>query len=133
MVDVAAGHADIAIGSVLSSLPLIKGGKLKALAVTGSRRQAAMPQVPTVAEAGLPGYAADNWWGVLAPAGTPAEIVARLDKTIAELLATPEARKYFGDESAEIAYQNREEFGRFLAADTLRWSHLIKQSGITLD
>lgn len=133
MADVIAGHADISIGSVLSALPHVKSGRLKALAVSGSRRQATMPDVPTMAEAGYPGYEADNWWGLLAPAGTPADVVETLSRSIGEIMAMPQTASRFEADGVTVSYQAPAAFKSFMEAESRKWSQLIRASGITAE
>lgn len=130
LADVSAGHAQVSVGTVLQALPHVKSNRLRPLAVSGPHRQAVLPAVPTVDESGLKGYEADNWWGILAPAGTPPEIVNKLSKTIGDILAKPETRKRLEAESATVAYLAPEAFGKFLANETSKWAELIKKLGI---
>ncbi|MDO9436416.1 tripartite tricarboxylate transporter substrate binding protein [Hydrogenophaga sp.] len=133
MADVVAGHANISIGSVLSSLPNVKSGRLKALAVSGTKRQSSMPDVPTMAEAGYPGYEADNWWGLLAPAGTPAEVIDTLSRAIGEIMAAPTTAARFAPEGVLVSYQKPGEFARFMETETVKWTQIIKAAGITAE
>lgn len=133
MADVVAGHADISIGSVLSSLPNVKGGRLKALAVSGTKRQSTMPDVPTMAEAGYPGYEADNWWGLLAPAGAPAEVVDTLSRAIGEIMEAPATAARFAPEGVLVSYQKPADFKSFMETETVKWARIIKAAGITAE
>lgn len=133
MADVVAGHADISIGSVLSSLPNVKSGRLKALAVSSTKRQSSMPDVPTMAEAGYPGYEADNWWGLLAPAGTPPEVVDALARAIGEIMAAPATAARFAPEGVLVSYQKPADFTRFMETESVKWTRLIKAAGITAE
>ncbi|WP_296468040.1 tripartite tricarboxylate transporter substrate binding protein [Pigmentiphaga sp.] len=133
LADVAAGHAQVSVGTVLQALPHVKANRLRPLAVSGPQRQAVLPDVPTVDEAGLSGYDGDNWWGLLAPAGTPQAIVDKLSKTVADILAEPEMRRRLEAESATVAYLAPEPFGKFLASETIKWAELIKRLGIQAD
>ena len=101
MMDLIAGQADVSVGSVIQMLPHVRSGKLKALGTTGAKRSPVLPDVPTVAEAGVPGYEATNWWGLLAPAGTPRSIVDRLHQEVAAVQASTETRRRFETEGAE--------------------------------
>jgi tripartite-type tricarboxylate transporter receptor subunit TctC len=130
MVDVIAGNTQIAIGSLIQILPQIRSGRLKALGVGSSRRVAVLPDVPTIAEAGVPGYEASNWWGILAPAGTPAAIVERLHKELAVIVASAETKKRFEAEGAEAVQMSTGEFGKFIAAETAKWAKVVKEAGI---
>ncbi|OVZ58327.1 hypothetical protein CDO44_14945 [Pigmentiphaga sp. NML080357] len=133
LTDVAAGHAQVSVGTVLQALPHVKANRLRPLAVSGAKRQAVLPDVPTVEEAGLSGYDGDNWWGVLAPAGTPQPIVDKLSKAIGDILAEPDMRRRLEAESASVAYLAPEPFGKFLAGETTKWAELIKRLGIQAD
>jgi tripartite-type tricarboxylate transporter receptor subunit TctC len=130
MVDVIAGNTQIAIGSLIQILPQIKSGRLKALGVGSAKRVAVLPDVPTIAEAGVPGYEATNWWGILAPAGTPAAVVERLHKELAVIVASAETKRRFEAEGAEAVQMSSEEFGKFIAAETAKWAKVVKEAGI---
>lgn len=130
MIDTIGGHSHISLGSLIQQLPHIRSGKLKALATGGARRSAVLPEVPTIAEAGVPGYEASNWWGMVAPAGTPPAVVARLDKELAGILATPEVQKRFLAEGADVDHVSQAEFGKFIAAETAKWGRIIKEANI---
>jgi tripartite-type tricarboxylate transporter receptor subunit TctC len=130
MVDVIAGNTQIAIGSLIQILPQIKSGRLKALGVGSAKRVAVLPDVPTIAEAGVPGYEATNWWGILAPAGTPAAVVERLHKELAVIVASAETKRRFEAEGAEAVQMSSEEFGTFIAAETAKWAKVVKEAGI---
>jgi len=130
MTDLLAGHVQLSVGSVVQLLPHIRSGKLKALGVGGARRIQALPEVPTISEAGLPGYEASNWWGILAPAGTPAPVLARLREEIAAILESAETRKRFEVEGGEVVKMDPAEFAALIAAETAKWSQVVKQAGI---
>ncbi|HEV8310015.1 MAG TPA: tripartite tricarboxylate transporter substrate binding protein [Methylomirabilota bacterium] len=131
-IDVIAGNTQISIGSLIQMLPHVRSGRLKVLATGGSRRSAALPEVPTIAEAGVPGYDANNWWGILAPAGTPPAIVGRLHKELSVILGSAETQKRFEVEGAEAVRMDPSEFGRFIAAEILKWARVVKEAGISL-
>jgi tripartite-type tricarboxylate transporter receptor subunit TctC len=130
LTDTLAGHVHMNLGSLVQMLPHIRSGKLKALGVGGARRNATLPGVPTIAEAGVPGYEANNWWGVLAPAGTPGAIAGRLRQEIAAILESPETRRRFEVEGGETAHVSADEFAALVAAETEKWSRVVKQAGI---
>jgi tripartite-type tricarboxylate transporter receptor subunit TctC len=130
MVDVIAGNTQIAIGSLIQMLPQIRTGRLKALGVGSTRRVAVLPDVPTIAEAGVPGYEASNWWGILAPAGTPVAVVERLHKELSVIVKSAETKKRFEAEGAEAVQMSAEEFGKFIAAETAKWAKVVKEAGI---
>jgi len=130
MVDVIAGNSQIVIGTVVQALPQIKAGKLRALGVASKKRLAALPDVPTIDESGLPGYEASNWWGMMYPAGTPRRIVDRIDKELASILTLPEVTKRFAADGAEPDHMSGTEFAKFIAVETAKWTRVVKEAGI---
>jgi tripartite-type tricarboxylate transporter receptor subunit TctC len=133
MMDLIAGQADASVGSLIQMLPHIRSGKLKALGTTGAKRSAVLPDVPTVAEAGVPGYEATNWWGFLAPAGTPPAIVERLHQEVVAVQASAETKRRFESEGAEALQMSPTDFGAFIAAETAKWARVVKEAGITAE
>ena len=131
--DLIAGQVQLMFDNLPPSLPQIKGGKLRALAVTSTARAPALPDVPTVAEAGLPGFEASSWFGILAPAGTPPEIIAKLNAEIAKWLASPEAREKMLALGANAAGGAPEDFAKHIAAETAKWQKVVKASGAKVD
>lgn len=130
MMDVVAGNTQIAIGSLIQMLPQIKSGRLKALGVGSAKRVPALPDVPTISEAGVPGYEATNWWGIVVPAGTPRPVIDRLHQELTVILASAETKKRFETEGGEAAHMSSDEFGRFIAAETAKWAKVVKEAGI---
>ena len=130
LTDTIAGQVQLNVGSVIQNLPHVRSGKLKALGVGGAKRIAALPDVPTFAEQGVHGADANNWWGVVVPAGTPAAAIARLHQEIAAVLDSPETRKRFDLEGAEILRMGPAQFGELIASETARWTRVVKQAGI---
>src|SRR6266487_969007 len=130
MMDVIAGNTQIAIGSLIQTLPHIRSGRLKPLGVGSAKRVPALPDLPTISEAGVPGYEATNWWGIVAPAGTPRPVIERLHKELAVILASAETKKRFETEGGEAAQMSPEEFGRFIASETEKWAKVVKEAGI---
>lgn len=131
MLDVMAGNPQIIMGALVQTLPQIKAGKFKALAVGGAKRSPALPDVPTLSEAGVPGYEAVNWWGIVVPAGTPKGILDRLHRELSAVQKLPEMVKRFEAEAVEPVAMTQAEFGRYLEQDTAKWARLIKEAGIT--
>ncbi len=131
MIDVIGGHTKLLFSSLVQTTPHIRSGKLKALAVGGSKRNAVLPDVPTVAESGVPTYEAVNWWGLVAPAGTPAPIVERLHKVVQEVQTSAEVQKQFAAEGAEIVRMSAAEFGTFMEKEMTKWGRVVKEGGIT--
>jgi tripartite-type tricarboxylate transporter receptor subunit TctC len=130
LTDTIAGQVQMNVGSVVQNLPHVRSGKLKALGIGGGKRIAAMPEVPTFAEAGVVGAEANNWWGILAPVGTPAPVLARLQQEIAVILDGAETRKRFELEGAEVLRMSPAQFGDLLAAETMKWTQVVKQAGM---
>jgi tripartite-type tricarboxylate transporter receptor subunit TctC len=130
MIDVMGGQAHMTIGSIVQSLVHIRSGRLKAIATGSAKRAAALPDLPTIAEAGVPGYEAANWWSIAAPAGTPPAIVARLNAEIGTYLRLPETRKRFTDEGAEVDIKSPEELRRMIPIDIAKWTQVAKAAGM---
>ena len=130
---VLSGEVQLTPGGILAMMPHVKAGKLKALAVTGSRRSPAAPEFPTVAESGLPGFAASGWWGVLAPAGTPKAIVTRLHSELARLLQAPELRDRLARDGIDTVGNSPEEFDAYIRQEIKTWAKVVKDSGARID
>ncbi len=131
MLDVMAGNTQLVLGSLVQTLPQIKSGKLKALGVGGPKRSPTLPDVPTIAEAGVPGYEAVNWWGILAPTGTPKPILDRLYKEFTSIQKSPEIIKRFESEAVDPVQMTQAEFAKYIETETAKWSKVIKEAGIT--
>jgi tripartite-type tricarboxylate transporter receptor subunit TctC len=131
LVDLVAGRvALLATSSMSLVVPHVRAGRLRALGVTSAARTAALPDISTIAEAGLPGYEAVQWSGLLAPAGTPREIVVKLHQESTAILRTAEARERLAADSAELVLSSPEEFAAFLKAETVKWARVAKAAGI---
>ena len=131
LVDLLAGRVAImATASMALLIPHVKTGKLRALGVTTAHRIRALPDVPTIAEAGLPGYESVQWSGMLAPAGTPREIIILLHREAVSILRAPEARERLANDGAEVVGSSPEEFSAFLRAETVKWAKVAKVAGI---
>jgi tripartite-type tricarboxylate transporter receptor subunit TctC len=136
LVDMVGGHMDVMFDNLPSSMPQIKAGKLKALAVTSATRSSALPDVPTIAEAGGPqlkGYEASSWFGLLAPAGTPADIVNRIQQESAKALASPEVKEKLQAQGAIPGGNTPAEFAKMIAAEHVKWAKVVKDSGAKVD
>ena len=131
--DLIAGHADVSMGSVIQMLPHIRGGKLRALGTTGAARNVVLPDVPTIAEAGVAGHEASIWWGIVAPAGTPQPIVDRLNTDLSMIALSAETKKRFQAEGAEARRMTPSEFGKFIADETAKWAWVVKVAGISAE
>lgn len=130
MADVIAGNTQICLGSLIQMIPNVNSGRLKMLAVGSAKRVKAFPDVPTIAESGVPGYDASNWWGILAPAGTPQPVVARLSKEIMAIVDSPDIRKRFESQGADAESMAPAEFGKFINAEMTKWARVVKEAGI---
>ena len=133
LTDLLGGQVQLMFDNLPPSLPHIKAGKLKALAVTTSERAPALPDVPTIAESGLPGFEASSWFGLLAPAGTPREIVLKINGEIARWVATPEAKEKMTAIGANAKGGTPEDFVRHIADETAKWQKVVKESGAKVD
>jgi tripartite-type tricarboxylate transporter receptor subunit TctC len=132
-IDVMTGQVQLAFSSLTSVLPHVKAGKLKALAITVKSRSALAPAIPTMDEAGLPGYEASIWNGLLAPAGTPRPIVNRLNEAVVQILKSPQAQERYAAVGAEIRYNSPDEFHALIRSEITKWAKVIKAAGIRAD
>ena len=133
VIDLIAGRIQVAFASN-SSLPHIRAGRLVALAVTSARRSSALPELPTIAESGVPGYEASGWYGVLVPARTPRAIIVRLHDDIARILREPEVRAQLAANTIEVAVSaTPNDFNAFLVRESAKWSMLVKESSAKAD
>jgi tripartite-type tricarboxylate transporter receptor subunit TctC len=127
--DVLSGQVHLAMDGLLPVQPLIKDGRLKALALASSRRSQSNPEIPTIAEAGVPGYATDTWYGLLVPARTPKDIIAKLHQAAVNALRSPEVRERLTRLGAEPVGNTPEEFGKLLVQEQKTWAKVVKDSG----
>jgi len=130
ILDVIAGHTQIIITSVIGVMPHIKSGRLRVLGVGSLKRISSLPDVPTISESGVPGYETSIWYGVFAPAGTPAAIIEQLHTEIAAVLASAEMRKKFDAQGVEIKNMSSAEFGKFMVSEAAKWMRVVKDAGI---
>jgi len=130
MIDVIGGHTQVMFSSLVQTTPHIKSGKLRAIGTGGLKRSPVLPDVPTVDEAGVPGYEAVNWWGIVAPAGTPSNVIDTLHKALAEVQNSPETQKQFAAEGAEVVQMDPAAFGAFMVKEMNKWERVVKQGGI---
>jgi tripartite-type tricarboxylate transporter receptor subunit TctC len=129
--DLLAGHVNLMFAPAQTVMPYVREGRLKALALTGSKRSETLPDLPTVAESGLPGYEAVGWFGLLAPAATPRATVAKASADVNRVLAEREVREKMLGLGADPSGDTPEEFARFIRGDQAKWSKLMKEAGIT--
>ena len=131
--ELVSGSSAMMFDSVAGSMPLVKAGKLKVLAVSSSRRVSSLPNVPTMEEAGVRGYAADNLFGVVAPKGTPPEVVQKLAKAIEGAVKSDSLRQTLQAQGVELHYNSPEEFGRMIDADFRNWAKVVETAKVKLD
>jgi tripartite-type tricarboxylate transporter receptor subunit TctC len=128
--DLLGGHVALAALSVASGMPHIQGGKLRGLAVTSAKRSPALPEVPTVAESGFPGFEAVGWLGILVPNGTPPEVIARLNAEFSKVMQSPDVRKALIAQGVEARTGTPEEFGAMMKSETAKWHRIVRDAGI---
>jgi tripartite-type tricarboxylate transporter receptor subunit TctC len=131
--DLVAGHLQVGTPTLPAALPYMKGGQLRVLAVTSARRWPTLPDVPTLAESGLPDYEMTLWTGLMAPAGTPAEIVAQLHRETVQVLTMPEVREAIGRTGGEINTGGPGEFGALIKSDLAKWRRVVKEADIKVE
>jgi len=130
VLDLVGGQTDVMIVDLTTSLPQVKSGKLRALGVSSPKRSSLVPDVPTIAEQGLPGYEASYWNALYAPAGTPAPVIQRLNELMRKAMATEPVRRFVADNGMEVTPTSPEELARFQLAELERWGRIIKDAGI---
>ena len=130
LLDLMGGQTQVMFANIPGTLQQVKAGKLRVLAVTNDKRSSALPDVPTISEAALPGYRAATWFGVLAPAGTPRDIVAKLNVEFAKALSAPELVEHLRSEGADVVAGSPEQFRTFLKSEVDRWGPIVRAAGI---
>ena len=130
LTDLVSGQLSMGLNGAPAVMPHVNSGRLRALAVSSLNRLPSLPQIPTLAEAGVKGFEANGWYGIVVPAGTPRELVARLNAEIRRIMQTPELRTRLDAEGAIPAAGSPEEFGAFIAAEIARWGEVLKRAGI---
>ena len=131
--DLLGNQIGIMFDNMPSAIQHVRSGKLVPLAVTTAKRSPELPNVPTIAEAGVPGYEATSWFGMFAPAGTPAPVLAKLNAAIVKLLAQPDVKKKINEQGAEVYSETPEQFAAFIQAESVKWGKVVKESGASLD
>jgi tripartite-type tricarboxylate transporter receptor subunit TctC len=133
MNDLIAGHIPMMFDNIPAVLPQVQGKAIKAIAVAGAKRATALPDVPTVAESGVPGFEASAWFGLVAPAKTSAPVLAKLESEVDAILKMPDVQKRFTELGAEPGSISGAAFGRFLAEETTKWTKIVQSSGATVN
>lgn len=131
--DLLGGQVEVFFGNVLSVIGQVKNGRLRALAVTSLQRQPVAPEVPTLAESGFPGFEAGTWFGLLAPAATPREIINRLHADIAKVVRLPDVQERLAGQGATTIGNTPEQFAAYIKSESAKWAHVLKASGVRAD
>lgn len=132
-VDLLAGQIPLMFNNILSAMPHVKSGRLRALGVSGAKRLPVVPDVPTIAEAALPGYEVTGWYGLLAPRDTPKAVVSRLAEEVARAVASPEVLRRLADEGVEPVASTPEAFATLVREERVKWARVVKESGMKAD
>jgi tripartite-type tricarboxylate transporter receptor subunit TctC len=133
MTDAVGGHIEMVIAGITSMVPLIKSGKLRAIGIGSLKRFPAVPEIPTFNESGLPGYEALTWFGLMAPAGTPADVVAKVNGDVARILAAPDMRERLAADGQEPGGGSPEQFGQFIRSEIAKYAKVIRSGGLKSD
>jgi tripartite-type tricarboxylate transporter receptor subunit TctC len=131
--DLIGGHVGFSFASMPSALPHVRGGKLRALAVAPAQRVPSAPELPTVAESGLPGFSSEDWQGVLAPAKTPQDIVMRLNGEIHKVLGTAEVREKLDAQGFQVRLSTPQQFAELIRSESTKWAKIVKEANIRID
>ncbi|MDB5905816.1 MAG: tripartite tricarboxylate transporter receptor family protein, partial [Betaproteobacteria bacterium] len=127
------GEIAIYMSSIPPAMPQLKSGRVKAIGVTSAKRMATLPNVPTIAESGLPGYEVTNWYGVMAPAGIPKDVLAKLNGELVRILKMPDVQQRLSGEGGDIGANSPEEFATFIRSETAKWDKAVRASGAKVD
>jgi tripartite-type tricarboxylate transporter receptor subunit TctC len=131
--DLLGNQIAIMFDNMPSAIQHVRAGKLRAIAVTTAKRSPELPDVPTIAEAGVPGYEATSWFGLFAPAATPAPIVAQLNKAIVKVLNQPDVKQKIAAQGGDVVAETPAQFAAFIKAETAKWGKVVKESGASVD
>jgi tripartite-type tricarboxylate transporter receptor subunit TctC len=130
MLAVIAGEDQVMFSSIVQTVPNIQSGLLRGLATGGAKRSTILPELPTIAESGVPGYVAADWWGILAPAGTPAPIVGKLHAAIEDVLQSADTKKYLDEQGATPLFMSSDEFAQYIVSEIAKWGPVVKRAGM---
>lgn len=133
MTDLLGNQIAIMFDNMPSAIQHVRSGKLRAIAVTTAKRSPELPDVPTIAEAGVPGYEATSWFGLFAPAGTPPAVISKLNTAIVKVLANSEIKKKINEQGAEVYSETPEQFAAFIQKESVKWGKVVRDSGASLD
>jgi tripartite-type tricarboxylate transporter receptor subunit TctC len=132
LIDLLSGHVDLIFDSLSTALPPVKAGRLRGLAVTGSRRTPVMPELPTVSEAGVPNFEVSAWVAILAPAHTPGDVIVRLNGELNKVLQMPDIRKIWTDQGAEVGGGSPEQLAAHVQREYAKWGKVVREANIRL-
>ena len=127
------GEIAIYMSSIPPALPHLQSGRVRAIGVTSAKRMTTLPNVPTIAEGGLPGYEVTNWYGAMAPAGVPKDILAKLHGELVRILRLPEVQQRFASEGGDVTPNTPEQFATFIRNEIAKWSKAVRESGAKVD
>jgi len=130
---VIAGNSNVLFNGMLATYPSVKGGRLKGIAVSSAERVPSAPELPTLVESGLPGFVTGSYQGLLAPAGTPRDVVLKLNAEVTRVLNTPEMKAMLAKQGTEVRAGTPEALGAFIASEKQRWAKVVKEAGIKAD
>jgi tripartite-type tricarboxylate transporter receptor subunit TctC len=130
VIDLIAGRISLQVASTIATLPHVRSGRLRALGVTTAMRLASLPDIPTIAESGVPGYESVSWFGLAAPAGTPKEVIARLHRETVAILRVPDIQARFAKDGAEVVATSPEAFDAYIRAEMVKWGKVVRSAGI---
>jgi len=130
MVDLIAGQVQLIFASAPTAVPQIKAGKIRALAVTTLKRSAVLPDLPTMAESGLPGFESDNWYGIVTAMGTPRPVIDKLNAELVRALQSPDTRQVLFIQGLEVKTSTPEEFGAYMKSEYVKWAKVIRDAGL---
>ncbi|HEY1979730.1 MAG TPA: tripartite tricarboxylate transporter substrate binding protein [Xanthobacteraceae bacterium] len=130
MLAVIAGEEQVMFSSIVQTVPNIQSGNLRALATGGAQRSPILPDLPTIGESGVPGYVASDWWGIVAPAGTPQPIVDKLHAAIEDVLNSADTQKYMNEQGATPAHMSSAEFGKYIQSEIAKWGPVVQKAGM---
>jgi tripartite-type tricarboxylate transporter receptor subunit TctC len=130
VIDLIAGQVQMSIASLIVILPQLRANKIRIIATGGATRSVTLPDTPTIAESGVPGYEANNWWGVLAPAGAPDAVVRKLNSESNAVMNMPDTKKRLAGEGAEPLNMSPEQFSKHIAAEIVKWGKVTREAGI---
>jgi len=133
VMDVVGGQVSFAFVNAPLALPQVRAGKLRALAVTGAKRSPAVPDLPTMREAGLPDFVVESWYGLMAPAGTPEPVLRKIRDATLAVLARADVQQAFANQGADVETSTPEDFARTIASEKARWAEVIRKSGAKID